>query len=245
MSLAIFWAIFSSNSSGHPVFEFRTMLTESFDISSGLPDVLFSNKNPTLGKWWRVLQCWYILWPFGLFYGHWKYFMVILYILWSFGIVFPVWYVLYQEKSGNPASAPLFRRHFFGRWTVNRVASIFRALFFSFLFVIGKLFWRLESRNPGNGRKKTFFQCQNQCLLSTNRHVRDNVIQMRKLVDWEKICARKKSCHVVSNFWSKIFTFLHQKYHFAIQIKSIQNCNGSDCENANNNLEIVCGFAMG
>jgi hypothetical protein len=29
---------------------------------------------------------WYFLFPFGLFYGHWKYFMDIWYILWSFGI---------------------------------------------------------------------------------------------------------------------------------------------------------------
>jgi hypothetical protein len=35
-------------------------------------------------------KSWYILWPFGLFYGHWKYFMAIRYILWYFGIFFPV-----------------------------------------------------------------------------------------------------------------------------------------------------------
>jgi hypothetical protein len=37
----------------------------------------------------------YILWPFGLFYGHWKYFMAIWYIFPRFGI-------LDQENSGNP-----------------------------------------------------------------------------------------------------------------------------------------------
>jgi hypothetical protein len=31
--------------------------------------------------------CWYILWTFGLFYGHLVYFMVIWYILWTFGII--------------------------------------------------------------------------------------------------------------------------------------------------------------
>jgi hypothetical protein len=35
-------------------------------------------------------KSWYILWPFGLFYGHWKYFMAIWYILWSFGLFLPV-----------------------------------------------------------------------------------------------------------------------------------------------------------
>jgi hypothetical protein len=41
--------------------------------------------------------------PFGLFYCHWKYFMVIWCILWSFGIFFPRFGILYEEKSGNPA----------------------------------------------------------------------------------------------------------------------------------------------
>jgi hypothetical protein len=35
-------------------------------------------------------KSWYILEPFGLFYGNWKYFMVVWYILWSLGIFFPV-----------------------------------------------------------------------------------------------------------------------------------------------------------
>jgi hypothetical protein len=35
-------------------------------------------------------KSWHILDPFGLFYGHWKYFMAIWYILWSFGIFPPV-----------------------------------------------------------------------------------------------------------------------------------------------------------
>jgi hypothetical protein len=42
-------------------------------------------------------RCGYILWPFGLFYGHLVYFMVIWYIyLVCFGM-------LTEEKSGNPA----------------------------------------------------------------------------------------------------------------------------------------------
>jgi hypothetical protein len=39
----------------------------------------------------------YILWPFGLLYSHWKYFMVIWYILWWFVIFFVS--ILDQEKS--------------------------------------------------------------------------------------------------------------------------------------------------
>jgi hypothetical protein len=35
-------------------------------------------------------RCWYILWPFGLFYGHLVYFVVIWYILSLFGIFFEV-----------------------------------------------------------------------------------------------------------------------------------------------------------
>jgi hypothetical protein len=61
-----------------------------------------------LGKFWRVLQwkmlpCWYILWPFGIFYGHLVYFMAIWYILRLFGIFFPVLVCCKQEKYGNPA----------------------------------------------------------------------------------------------------------------------------------------------
>jgi hypothetical protein len=50
---------------------------------------------------------WYILWPFGLVYGHWKYFMAIWYILWKLGIFSPVFGILDQEKSGNPVSSHL------------------------------------------------------------------------------------------------------------------------------------------
>jgi hypothetical protein len=60
----------------------------------------FQTKSPNLGKFWWVLQwklfydhfvyftdIWYILWPFGIFYGYVVYFS-------RFG-------VLYQEQSGN------------------------------------------------------------------------------------------------------------------------------------------------
>jgi hypothetical protein len=64
-----------------------------------LPDGLFSNQKsqiwvnfggPLNGK------CWYILWPFGIFYGHLVFFVVLCHI-------FPTLECLDQEKSGNPA----------------------------------------------------------------------------------------------------------------------------------------------
>jgi hypothetical protein len=42
-----------------------------------------------------LARCWYILWPFGVFYEHWVYFVVNWYIFSRFGM-------LYQEISGNP-----------------------------------------------------------------------------------------------------------------------------------------------
>jgi hypothetical protein len=66
--------------------------------------VCFQTKNPTLGKFWRVLQwkilgsfmtIWSIFRPLKIFYVHLVYFVVIWYISTRFGI-------LYQEKSGNP-----------------------------------------------------------------------------------------------------------------------------------------------
>jgi hypothetical protein len=40
------------------------------------------------GSWNGI--CWYILWPFSIFYGRFVYFVTIRYIRWSFGIFFPV-----------------------------------------------------------------------------------------------------------------------------------------------------------
>jgi hypothetical protein len=61
-------------------------------------------KNPNLGKIWWVLQ-WKMLvnlWPHGLFYCHFVYFMVILVIFSRFGI-------FHKEKSGNPGAAHFTR----------------------------------------------------------------------------------------------------------------------------------------
>jgi hypothetical protein len=58
-----------------------------------LPDGLFSNQKESQfgvnigGSCYG--KSWYIVCPFGLFYGHWKYIMAIWYILWQLGIFFP------------------------------------------------------------------------------------------------------------------------------------------------------------
>jgi hypothetical protein len=39
-------------------------------------------------------RCWYMLWPFGIFFGHLVYFLVIWFIFWSFGMyIFVIWYI--------------------------------------------------------------------------------------------------------------------------------------------------------
>jgi hypothetical protein len=58
----------------------------------------FQNKNPDLGKFWRVLhgRCWYIIWPICLLYAYLAYFVAIwcIYVI-SFGL-------FYQEKIWQP-----------------------------------------------------------------------------------------------------------------------------------------------
>jgi hypothetical protein len=63
----------------------------------GCQIVYFQTKIPNLGKFCKVLKwkmlvwfvaIWYILWPFGVFYGIW-------YILWPFGVFYGIWYILW------------------------------------------------------------------------------------------------------------------------------------------------------
>jgi hypothetical protein len=54
-----------------------------FQRGPGLPDGLFSNKNPRLGKFWRVLE-----WKMLVFYDYLEYFTSIWYYLWPFGMIF-------------------------------------------------------------------------------------------------------------------------------------------------------------
>jgi hypothetical protein len=54
-------------------------------------------------------QCWYTLWPFGIFNNCLVCFVAIRYIFWSFGEFYPSFRMLYQDKSGNPDyHSPLF-----------------------------------------------------------------------------------------------------------------------------------------
>jgi hypothetical protein len=46
---------------------------------------------------WYILVMWYFLWTFGIFCGNFVYFVLIRHIFAHFGM-------LYQERSGNPAS---------------------------------------------------------------------------------------------------------------------------------------------
>jgi hypothetical protein len=79
----------------------------SWRMAQGCQMVCFQNKNPNLGKFWRVLQ-WKILVyfttirsilrPLEINYCHLLYFVVVWYIFPRFGI-------LYKEKSGNPGMA--------------------------------------------------------------------------------------------------------------------------------------------
>jgi hypothetical protein len=66
--------------------------------------MFFQIKNHHLGKFWKALERknGYILWEFGMFYGHLEYFITIWYILCSFGTLFSSFGIADQEKSGNP-----------------------------------------------------------------------------------------------------------------------------------------------
>jgi hypothetical protein len=61
--------------------------------------VSFQNKNPNLGKFWKMfiyfMAIWDILQTFGTFYHHLVHFVFIWYIFSGLGNI-------YQEKSGNP-----------------------------------------------------------------------------------------------------------------------------------------------
>jgi hypothetical protein len=68
---------------------------QPFNLSQfghGCQMVYFQTKRPNLGKLWRALDCKMLLyfWPFGIFYGHLRYFITIWCILCSFGTFFPV-----------------------------------------------------------------------------------------------------------------------------------------------------------
>jgi hypothetical protein len=74
-------------------------------MDQGRQMVCFQTKITKLGIFWRVLQCWYILWPFRLFYGLLVYFVDIWWILRLFGIFPPFWYVV-PRKIWQPCNGP-------------------------------------------------------------------------------------------------------------------------------------------
>jgi hypothetical protein len=66
---------------------------------------IFKPKIPTWVNFGRSCngRCWYILWPFGLFYCHLVYIVSIWYMyLMVIWYIFPRFGMLYQDKSGNP-----------------------------------------------------------------------------------------------------------------------------------------------
>jgi hypothetical protein len=65
----------------------------------------FNTKNPNLGIFWRALEWkkyiyflanWNILWPIGIFYGHYG-------VSYGHSVYFSKFGILFQEKSGTPA----------------------------------------------------------------------------------------------------------------------------------------------
>jgi hypothetical protein len=61
--------------------------------------VYFQTKIPILGKFLDglAMETDGKFWPFGLFYGHFVYFMVVWYVWGSLGIFFPFWYVVQRK----------------------------------------------------------------------------------------------------------------------------------------------------
>jgi hypothetical protein len=60
-----------------------TLSTKCLNLAQGCQMEYFNTKIPLLGNFWVSCngRCWYILWPFGQFYGHLVNFMAIWYIL--------------------------------------------------------------------------------------------------------------------------------------------------------------------
>jgi hypothetical protein len=72
--------------------------------------VRFQTKNPNLGKFWRVLDVENV----AIFYGYWEYFTNICDILWQFGTFcdhLVDFFIVHQEKSGNPAGNGIEKRN--------------------------------------------------------------------------------------------------------------------------------------
>jgi hypothetical protein len=71
----------------------------------GCQMVYFQTKNPirvNCGGPWNA-KCLYMLGQFGIFHGHWVYFMEIWYCLWSFGNFFCFWFVWSKKNLATQA----------------------------------------------------------------------------------------------------------------------------------------------
>jgi hypothetical protein len=83
--------------------------THTHRCVAGLPDGLFSNQKFQI---WENLggplngKCWYIFWPFVIFYGHCVYFTAFWSSLWSFGIFLPIWNVWTKKNLATLLSIP-------------------------------------------------------------------------------------------------------------------------------------------
>jgi hypothetical protein len=105
-------------------------------VLRGCQMAYFRTKKSNWGNFWRVLQCWCILWAFGRFYGHLLYFTAIWYILWLFGIFFPFWYVVSRK------SCTLDDFCYFSSWLLPASKTVL--VFFSTEYVSEAHFWTLQ-----------------------------------------------------------------------------------------------------
>jgi hypothetical protein len=93
-------------------------------------------------------NCWYILWTYGLFYGHWKYFVAIWYISWSVGIFSPV---LVCCSTKNLATLIIIRPK--GRTQAKNVSRGFEQLEISLLILYFRFLDRFSSGKMRDGSR--------------------------------------------------------------------------------------------
>jgi hypothetical protein len=81
--------------------EFPMLCKDTLELA-GLPDGIYFRPKITIWvncRWSCNGRCWYVLWPFGLFYGHLVHFWLFWYILYGHLATFsPVWYVFTKEN---------------------------------------------------------------------------------------------------------------------------------------------------
>jgi hypothetical protein len=167
------------------IFHIKThfLLLLSLSASPGLPDDIFSNKNPNLGKFWRALKykmlqyfmafgilyglveystalwnihntaLWNILRPFGIYYSHLGLFMTILLIKWFIGIFLSV-LVYFINKNLATLVVTCIRSHSRMLWLQPLWRSLSSYDLVAKLFLAQHLKWKKE--NELIQHKKTF-----------------------------------------------------------------------------------------